>query len=245
MAPTKKTKVVKPPKGAAQVPIDTGDTVVRRLTESKKIYSDLFKLEVAICKKHVGWKAERSPLHYEDAEHVHFFHTFKSNGQMNTFSNDVAGHYHRVTVVMEPVDPKDWMDVDPEDPMKGKIIREGAPQRPARDAEGHLKVKISRPLHKVKVGRGVNQKMVDKPIVLYKEYVTTNEEEGDGEEKEIFDNHVHEARYVRSDLLEKTNLSPAALIAASNIQATDGQMVKQTGTGLKKVEPTMPAGAVE
>lgn len=67
-------------------------------TEQKRIFgnqfefkSDLFKLEVAECQLNKSWN--EVPM-LESIEHVHFFHTYDSNGRKMARTNAVAGHFH-------------------------------------------------------------------------------------------------------------------------------------------------------
>lgn len=67
-------------------------------TEQKRIFgngvefkSDLFKLEVAECNLDKSWN---DVPQLEQIEHVHFFHTYDSNGRKMARTNIVAGHFH-------------------------------------------------------------------------------------------------------------------------------------------------------
>ena len=67
-------------------------------TEQKRVFgnsfefkSDLFKLEVAECNLNKSWND--IPM-LESIEHVHFFHTYDSNGRKMARTNIVAGHFH-------------------------------------------------------------------------------------------------------------------------------------------------------
>ena len=66
--------------------------------EQKRIFgnnfefkSDLFKLEVAECNLNKSWNDIQM---LESIEHVHFFHTYDSNGRKMARTNIVAGHFH-------------------------------------------------------------------------------------------------------------------------------------------------------
>lgn len=78
------------------------------ITQESRIYkneiqikSDLFKLEVASCNLNKGWN---DAINLESVEHVHFFHTYDSdgklmgkreaNGETHGKTNSVAGHFH-------------------------------------------------------------------------------------------------------------------------------------------------------
>lgn len=56
-----------------------------------QVYSDLFKLEVAACS--VNKSYNDIPDLYEQ-EHVHWFHTYDSDGKKHARSNAVSGHFH-------------------------------------------------------------------------------------------------------------------------------------------------------
>jgi len=56
-----------------------------------QIKSDLFKLEVANCNLNKGWN---DAINLESVEHVHFFHTYDSDGKKLQRTNAVAGHFH-------------------------------------------------------------------------------------------------------------------------------------------------------
>lgn len=61
------------------------------------MYHDLYKLEVAPCKKALGHSEDDPQLF--DAEHVHFFHTVDSNGKILSTSGAIAGHFHEMEVI--------------------------------------------------------------------------------------------------------------------------------------------------
>lgn len=58
-----------------------------------QIKSDLFKLELSKCNLNKGWN---DSVNLEEIEHVHFFHTYDSDGKKMTRTNSVAGHFHVV-----------------------------------------------------------------------------------------------------------------------------------------------------
>lgn len=60
-----------------------------------KIKTDLFKLEVAECNMNKSWN---DVPNLESVEHVHFFHTYDSDGRKMTKTNTVAGHFHAIEV---------------------------------------------------------------------------------------------------------------------------------------------------
>ncbi len=57
---------------------------------------DLYKLLVASFKKNV--EVDGRQPRYEDAEHVHWFHTIDSDGKTQELSNSVGGHFHKMKV---------------------------------------------------------------------------------------------------------------------------------------------------
>jgi len=72
-------------------------TEVRRVMKgSQKVFHDLFKLEVALLKRNMSYN-KASPI-WEHVEHVHYFHTYDSNGRKMSESVAVCGHKHPVTV---------------------------------------------------------------------------------------------------------------------------------------------------
>lgn len=56
-----------------------------------EVKSDLFKLDVAACM--VNKSYNDAPDLYEQ-EHIHWFHTFDSDGKKHTRCNAVSGHFH-------------------------------------------------------------------------------------------------------------------------------------------------------
>lgn len=59
-----------------------------------RIESDLFKLQTAKAKKNVSWSD--GDIQLEEVEHVHFFHTYDSDGRRQDRSAPVGGHFHLV-----------------------------------------------------------------------------------------------------------------------------------------------------
>lgn len=60
---------------------------------------DLFKLELATFKKNVALAGHEPE--YENAEHVHWFHTITSDGKPQTRASSVGGHFHKVEVISQ------------------------------------------------------------------------------------------------------------------------------------------------
>ena len=56
-----------------------------------EVKSDLFKLDIAACM--VNKSYNDAPDLYEQ-EHIHWFHTFDSDGKKHTRCNAVSGHFH-------------------------------------------------------------------------------------------------------------------------------------------------------
>lgn len=76
----------------AQFEANNQPTTQARIIGGKgQVYSDLFKLEVAAC--NVNKSYNDVPDIYEQ-EHIHWFHTFDSDGKKHTRSNAVSGHFH-------------------------------------------------------------------------------------------------------------------------------------------------------
>ena len=70
---------------------ETNQEQKRIFGNSFEFKSDLFKLEVAECNLNKSWND--IPM-LEQIEHVHFFHTYDSNGRKMARTNIVAGHFH-------------------------------------------------------------------------------------------------------------------------------------------------------
>lgn len=94
-----------------QVKVDESSGRIMR--GSQKIHVDHYKLLVAAdvynyAPTQVGDKAKiEMPVpkpQYTEREHVHFFHTYDSNGKKQTKSTSIAGHHHEITVIAQGVD---------------------------------------------------------------------------------------------------------------------------------------------
>lgn len=66
-------------------------TIKRNIGGKGQVKSDLFKLEAAACMVNKSWGDV--PDLYEQ-EHIHWFHTFDSDGKKHTRCNAVSGHFH-------------------------------------------------------------------------------------------------------------------------------------------------------
>ena len=63
------------------------------------IMVDTVKLETALFQKNVSFDS-RMPI-IEPVEHVHFFHSFDSNGKPQVSANSVLGHTHDVSLSVD------------------------------------------------------------------------------------------------------------------------------------------------
>lgn len=59
----------------------------------REVFSDLFKLEVSACKVN---KSYNDVPDIFDQEHVHWFHTYDSDGKKHMRTNAVSGHFHEI-----------------------------------------------------------------------------------------------------------------------------------------------------
>jgi hypothetical protein len=82
-------------------PVEDDELIVQR--GARQVWHHLFKLSVAKVTKDHGW--DPSKPHIIEHEHTHIFHTVDSNGEPQTQTNNVAGHFHSVEVVQNS-DPK-------------------------------------------------------------------------------------------------------------------------------------------
>lgn len=62
---------------------------------------DLYKLKVAVGKRNNSWQT--GVLRIDDIEHCHVFHSHDSKGHPNQYSSATMGHFHEVTVEVDPV----------------------------------------------------------------------------------------------------------------------------------------------
>ena len=76
---------------------------VKKEVETKRVYSanmkldsDLFKLEITMMKKNIGYNNDKHIL--ADVEHCHFYRTVDSNGRSQKNSSYVGGHSHDIEV---------------------------------------------------------------------------------------------------------------------------------------------------
>jgi len=71
-------------------------TTKRIMKGTSEIYSDLFKLDVALMKKNISWSEVPD---YVNVEHCHFFHTVDSSGIPQYTSTKIGGHYHKMEII--------------------------------------------------------------------------------------------------------------------------------------------------
>lgn len=70
----------------------------RTFTKTKKIISDVFKLEPAQVIKQVGTEKDidKDPESFKGFEHCHIFRTFDSDGKRHAKCCSTAGHFHDI-----------------------------------------------------------------------------------------------------------------------------------------------------
>lgn len=78
-----------------------------RITRTKqKVHIDHYKLKVASKMANIGLQGARKEdgdheMNLVKQEHVHFFHTYDSNGKKQTRSSSIAGHTHQITEISQ------------------------------------------------------------------------------------------------------------------------------------------------
>ena len=97
--------------------------------------TDLFKLEVADCHMNKSWVEGHAEL--EAVEHVHFFHTYDSDGRKMNRSNIVAGHFHEI----------EFEEMDDGKPVKIKSV--SGPMREVKRKKGLKFIKVAEPVHSI------------------------------------------------------------------------------------------------
>lgn len=194
----KNKRIVKkqnPPRAMTQGPAEqvAVQKFGRRFSTRNEFPTDLFKLELSTMFKYIGWKEVKDPTHYEQVEHVHFFFTVNSKGELNKYCVPVGEHFHACEVVMDSKTNQPITVPDPSDP-KGP---------------GLLQVKVGPPLKKVGVNtpKGKVEKIVR--VFLWK----------DDEGQDVFDDHTHETTYIRTDSAKLNLLSTGNLAKAETIKA--------------------------
>lgn len=86
-----------PSASASKTLLSAGSVNQERLYNAQvEIDHDLFKLEVGLLKRDVGYNPD-SPI-WEMIEHCHFFHSVDSRGAPQSRSTMVGGHYHEIYV---------------------------------------------------------------------------------------------------------------------------------------------------
>jgi len=76
-------------------------------SEERFFDHDLWKLLIAVKMHDVGldgvYIGERCVIkpkpRYVEVDHIHFFHSYDSNGRKQTHSNSIAGHCHKIDVM--------------------------------------------------------------------------------------------------------------------------------------------------
>lgn len=71
----------------------------RIFTTSQEVIHDLFILEPAKMLKNI---AIQGLVDYTPVVHQHFFHTYDSDGLPQTFCSPIGGHFHEITVSLDP-----------------------------------------------------------------------------------------------------------------------------------------------
>lgn len=94
--------------------------------------SDLFKLEVAECNINKSWN---DVPNLESVEHVHFYHTYDSDGRKMAKSNTVAGHFHVI----------EYQEQGEDKPVK--IISVSGPMRELKKRIKGRFTKVNEPVH--------------------------------------------------------------------------------------------------
>lgn len=82
--------------------------VERRVSDTKEIWSDTFKLLVAPYLKRDGLAShpDEDPSAFVEAEHVHFYRTYDSDGKSLDRSTAIGNHFHVVKTAVNPDDPE-------------------------------------------------------------------------------------------------------------------------------------------
>lgn len=100
------TSAEKPASGAVPVTVKSKEEIVEKepvveikeriFRDNRKIFHDLYKLEVESMVKDLGW--DKDDPQYHSIEHCHFFHTYDSSGRKQEVSTAVGGHFHIIKV---------------------------------------------------------------------------------------------------------------------------------------------------
>lgn len=102
--------------------------IERRETDRKEIWSDTFKLTVGLYVKRDGLAStpDEDPNDFVEAEHVHFYRTFDSDGKKLDRSAPMCNHFHVVKTEPNPKDPTKPIILEVSGPMKlGKRRKQG------------------------------------------------------------------------------------------------------------------------
>ena len=123
--------MARPKKHAEFNPETQAPTQKRVFGNQFSFKSDLFKLEVAECMMNKSWN---DVPNLEAVEHVHFYHTFDSDGRNMARTNTVANHYHII----------EYKEQGEDKPVK--IISVSGPMRDVRKKIKGKWVKVSEPV---------------------------------------------------------------------------------------------------
>lgn len=167
----------------------------RMTRKTQTVKTDLFQTTVANLQRNIGYKKEPDAADFVGIAHQHFYRTFDSDGVMHTYTTPVANHFHKVTILM----------------------KDGKPEL---DAQGRLQVKLGPALQMTKKGKGQTAKTLPDRIPMFKRWVVKSGEEGGAEEVQVFDDHTHEAFYLRSDEVELREQSTEAAALVSTLSAS-------------------------
>ena len=126
--------MARPKKLVASFNPETPQTQKRVFGSTFGFKTDLFKLEVAECNMNKSWNDKPS---LEEVEHVHFFHTYDSDGRKMSRTNIVAGHFH-------VIESKDMGDDKPV-----KILSVSPPMREVKRKVRGVWTKVAEPVDSV------------------------------------------------------------------------------------------------
>lgn len=101
VVPTKKPKTAKSKPEAHDAPVPEQMSEGRKYLKNMEIDSDNYKLEVAKMLKNAAID-EEEPDYSIEAEHVHFFNTYNSDGVAQVKCHDIGGHHHMMEVIQRP-----------------------------------------------------------------------------------------------------------------------------------------------
>lgn len=77
-------------------PVQTGELVPNlKIRNQQVIHHHLFKALLSKMKKNISWKRGQPDI--REVEHVHFFHSVNSWAMPQEYTNEVGGHFHKIT----------------------------------------------------------------------------------------------------------------------------------------------------